>query len=424
MTGTTKSVSPGPFTLGVNNRRPDFKLDRRTAGGRKEWFLRSAVNIDLTAEGTAKRRAGYTQVFSGSDCHSLWSNGDVALFVDYDTLYRVTGGADELVKTVVRNNLTPGRLVSYVEANGSVYYSNDIVIGRVDALGSHDNGVAPLRFDPLVAGQTGGSLPVGEYGVCFTLLNAAGEESAATIPQQVDVPESGKLVITGLPAAFPADVVALRIYRTAPNDGTLQSAAILTTETTSYTISVANALGARCPTVLMAPMPAGSIVREFNGRLLVASGSTLYYSEPYSYALMNPARNYVTFPAPITMVEPCQKGFFLAADKTYWLGGDIAQTVLDTVLPYGAVPNSSGSDPEDIGVFWMSPRGMVRGTPDGAVERLQEENVAVESAQTGAFLYRSNDGMKQALGGLFGLGGTVAAGSFMDGEIIQKATTL
>ena len=82
-----------------------------------------------------------------------------------------------------------------------------------------------------------------------------------------------------------------------------------------------------------------------NGRLLVAVGSLLIYSEPFMPGLYRPSKNYIPFPAPITVLEACGAGVFVAADKTYWLGGEITAASLAEVLPYGAVPRSGGTDP-------------------------------------------------------------------------------
>lgn len=48
----------GPFPRGMDNRRPDFKLalGREEGGGH---LLRDALNVDVTAQGTVKTRAGY-----------------------------------------------------------------------------------------------------------------------------------------------------------------------------------------------------------------------------------------------------------------------------------------------------------------------------------------------------------------------------
>lgn len=426
MTGTTKSLTLGPFIPGMNNRRPDYKLDN-SKNGNRATFVRSAVNTDITEQGTMKRRAGYALALSGDDCHSLWTHpdGTWGLYVDYATLYRISGTALHPVKTALRTDMSPGHLVSYAETLNGAYYSNGVVIGRVDAAGNHPVGVPMLAVTPLATGGAGGALQAGDYLVCFTQLNADLEESGSTVPQPVSVPANGKITITNLPAAFPAGVTAVSIYVTAPNDGVLMRLTVLAAPSVSFEYVAPSPLGARCATLLLMPMPVGSIVREVNGRLLIAAGSVLYYSEPYAHALFNPARNYIMFPAPITMVESCQTGFFIAAEQTYWVKGDVGNTELDPVLPFGAVPNTSGQSADENVAYWMSSRGMIRGTPDGQVARMQEENVAVDQARIGAFLYRKGDGMKQALGALFGPQTTaVAASSFIEAEVIRKATVL
>ena len=426
MTGTTKSLVLGPFTPGMNNRRPDFKLEK-IEGGIRTSFVRSAVNADITGQGTIKRRPGFVLALSGSDCHSLWtvSDGSFGLYIDYATLYRISGTAHAPIKTALRTDMSPGHLVSFAETASGVYYSNGVVNGRIDWLGNHPLGVPLLSVTPLATATTGGALRAGDYQVCFTQRNLDGEESGSTVPQTVTVPANGKVTITNLPTAFPSGVSAVSIYFTAPNDGVLMRRATLTTATSTFVIATNEPLGGRCPTLLLTPMPVGNIVRELNGRLLVVAGSMLYYSEPYAHALMNPARNYVAFPTPITMVEAVNNGFFIAADQTYWVRGDIASSELNPVLPFGAVPHTSGQNPDENACFWMSSRGMITGTQDGVVTRLQEANVAVDQAQIGAFLYRKGDGMKQALGALFGPQVTaVAASSFIEAEVIRKATVL
>ena len=173
-------------------------------------------------------------------------------------------------------------------------------------------------------------------------------------------------------------------------------------------------------------MPAGDIVRYLNGRLFVAVGSTLYYSEPYSLALRSPTRNYIQFPERITVLEPVDNGFFIAADKTYWVAGDVVEAQLIPVLPYGGVFGTGGQIPHDDGAaFWMSPRGLVRGDQDGSVKNLQEQNVAVDPAVLGATAFVERDGMKQAVASLFGAEPTqMTAHSYMDAEIVRKGTTI
>jgi hypothetical protein len=81
--------------------------------------------------------------------------------------------------------------------------------------------------------------------------------------------------------------------------------------------------------------------------------------------------------------------------------------------------------PNDNLCWWMSERGLVKGDQNGAVQNLQEDQVAVGAAQSGAALFRERDGMKQALAALFSSESNfMSARSFMDAEVIRKGTDL
>jgi len=96
-------------------------------------------------------------------------------------------------------------------------------------------------------------------------------------------------------------------------------------------------------------------------------------------------------------VEPCETGVFVCADKTYWLAGGLLDTAPAVVLPYGGLPRSGGSvlTPDGQGTqqaFWLSPRGLVIGTPDGAAANVQEHALKFGNARAGATLFREQDG--------------------------------
>ncbi len=94
--------------------------------------LTEANNIDLTSEGKATRRDGYTKKFTPSGTlHSLWSNDRIALFVDGTTLKRLL---TDYTSTTIRSSVSTLPM-SYVDVNEQVYYANASVIGYVDHLG-------------------------------------------------------------------------------------------------------------------------------------------------------------------------------------------------------------------------------------------------------------------------------------------------
>lgn len=424
MTASPKSLDLGPFVPGMDNRRPA----QRMKGHREDKgdFLRFGVNVDISSEGTVKRRAGYARVLAGSDCHSFWANGADAFMVDGQSLMRITGLPALASATTLRSGLAVGRPMSFARAPRSVYYSNGVDIGRVSTLGMLGVSTPELVTPPVVAAAAGGALAAGRYGLCFTYLDAAGEESASTTPVWVEVAAGQSISVTGLPAAFPSGTAKLTVYMTLLNDSVLSRAFTLAAPQASLLIPVLPALGARCPTLQLRPMPAGSIVRLLSGRLLVASGSTLFFSEPYQLGLTSPTRGWIQFPSDITVMEPTSGGLWVCADQTYWFGGlDIAAATLDAKAPYGGVAGSGGQVPNSNDAYWMSPRGIMRGTQDGELANLQEAHVAVEPAGYAAGFFREFDGRKQIGESTFATEpNRMAAASYMDAEVIRKEVTL
>lgn len=410
----------GPFNLGMNNRLPSTELVIPKEG----TFLHSAVNVDITTPGTVKRRQGTALVLAGTDVHSFWADRHDAYVVDGTVLYSLNEAAD--TKTSVRTGMTPGRRVSYTRLNGNVIYTDGNVLRRL--AGNIDAPFGVRRFDaePRVAAGGVGTLVPGLYQVCFAYFDDNLQQSGTTVPVQVNVAAGQAIVITGLPAAFPADVGGVMVYMTPPNGDQLYLERALVAAATTLTISTVPQLGGRCQTLLMEPMPAGAIVRGSNGRLLVARGSYLHYSEPFAPALCNPNKGFIAFDSDVTVIEPVKTGVFVATeDATYFLAGDIAEAELDKKLPYGGVLGSGGCAPDNLRCWWMSARGLVVANADGSVKNVQEDQVVVDPATAGASLYREKDGMKQFIATNFGAGiSGAAAYDFMDAEVIRQGVTL
>ena len=170
-------------------------------------------------------------------------------------------------------------------------------------------------------------------------------------------------------------------------------------------------------------MPAGQIVRHYNGQMLVASGSVLFISDLYNYGVFNPATGYIPFIEPISVIEPTDGGIYLVADQAYWLGGDLRTTSLDSKLPYGAVPGTSGFSTRYMQAYWMSFAGLVIADEQGNVKNVQEDNLEFSAATAGASLWRERDGMRHLLTTRSGQGpDTAALGCYLDAEVVRMET--
>lgn len=358
------------FEHGMNSLVPDTELAINSKRGIEGKFLRNAVNVDIL-KNTVQRRAGVVRKLTGADCHSLWTGTSTGFFVDGATLKQLSGAADALTATTVRTGLASGRHMSYTQANDLVYMSNG-----VDFLWLHDGVLEPHC-------PTGAATTWSEVTADGIVQHATAFEMSTGVPRLTD-------------------------YSSTPNSAVLR-----------------DAVGAICTTLLLQPLPAGDILAFLNGRLFSAAGPVLSFSEPFLLNLYNPGRNFIVFPAPITMVEPCQNGVYVSADQTYWIAGDPNAAELNPVLPYRAVRGTSGPVPNENSCYWLSERGIVVGTQTGEVRNLQQGVIATGGADSGAGLFREQNGIKQIITPVSGPQDSImAARSWMDAEVIRKETAL
>lgn len=405
-----KTVDLSPF-LGVNNRVPEESLARVERGRRVGNYLRNAVNVDLTDAGTLKRRPGRVKRVATSDAHSLWGDGANAYYVDDDTLYRYP-------REVVLTGLTPRLRVSYdTDPRGGVFWSNGVQIGRIEGVTAQPLGVDTPNPAPTINAHGDGGLPGGKYIVSVVAVSALGEHSPPTPPEQIDVPEGGRIEVSGLSgtcAIFMSPQNGDEMYLVGQTSNAVEN------------IYVLPAFGPSIQTLGLRKMPAGQIVRWTKGRLLVASGSTLFISHPYAPALHHPIQGRVDLPSRITVMEPCGGGVFIAADKTYFLTNmGAVEGRLPDVLPYGAIEGTGMRSPWDESVAWFSERGLVIGEPDGSAKNVQEDAVAVGPAEYGASFYMERDGMRHMITALFQSGPMrAAAHSFLEDETERQELML
>lgn len=152
-------------------------------------------------------------------------------------------------------------------------------------------------------------------------------------------------------------------------------------------------------------MPAGSIVRYYGGRLFMAHGRQLVFSQPLRPGLYNPAEDYFLYPEEISVVEPVEDGVFVVADRTYFLRGrEMDQLSQTDILPIGAVPGTGlpvDGKKFDLkepisteAAFWFSDRGAVLGAAGGRVVQLMENRAEPGEHESGTSYFIERDGSR------------------------------
>ena len=398
-----EEISLGPWPDGMNNRQPDYALPPNT--------LRNAVNADIDRAGRARRRQGYTKVFSGVSTRGGYSCPAGAFFVQGSKLMRLN--ADNTAATLYDGVV--GEYAAYEYFNGTVYFSDGVVNKKIVSGVVSDWGRLPLPAPSVAA--IPGALPPGTYMVAAAEIDSAGIEhgtsEAVTIRTNV---ESG-LHVSGFPSGK-----TVRVYVSSTN-GTTLFAAAQTTAGSCYVATTAYVSGRPATTQFMSGPPPGRIIKEYNGRMYVAAGNTVWYTEPYSPELVSAASGFLQFHADVTVMEPGEAGMWIVSDKTeFYAGASPLEFRPRTVLDYGAVYGTSHVLPQTKDVLWYSTRGVVMGTKDGQATNLQEANVAADTGTAGAALIREQDGTRHVVVSVRDASvSPLASTSFLEMEVIRKA---
>lgn len=412
----------GPF-LGLNNTRPLTQLEQFERGQRSGDFMRSADNVDVTDAGTLRRRQGWAKRLGGTQMRGLFALDDgSALVADYNQLCRLTYEDGQLNKQALMAELHPGAEVSYTATPAGVYLSDGYGLW-VFRGGAVARATMEAPNAPGLSASAGGSLPGGLYQVACTFERQDGTQSCASVTVQADVPDDGILNIH-LPTTTQSLTAWVNVFVSPVNGDALFLAERLPIGTTSTTLYVPPEQGGRCTTLYMAPTPAGQIVRQHQGKLLVARGAVVFTSQPYAYGIYDPAEDFMQFPAEVTLLEPVGAGLFIVADKTYFLPNEPGAAIAE-VLPYGAPRGAAVQRGEGGGIYWMGDRGLVQATEDGQAKNVNDGVLTLPKPHSAALLVREQDGMEQIVAATQARPGVsvAASRSFMDAQIIKQGVT-
>lgn len=368
--------------------------------------FRNAVNVDMTREGRIQRRAGQRLVHSAQSIRGMWSgDGQNVFFATLNRLKHFTAGEEAI--TDLYGPVSLANNPTFCLVNGDVYFTDGVRTRIIHPdLTTSPWGVKAPTAAPTLS-LASGSLEKGTYLVTATCCTGTGEESGALAVQSIDVPsDGGGINVAGLLAPNDARIVGFRLYLSTPNGEVLYHAADVPRAEMFVTLSTVQAQAAELRTCDLTPMPAGQKLVHYRGRIYVAVGSTLFWSEPLRYGLTNLATNFLVMPDAITLLAPSEEGLFVAAGKTFFLRGrDPESFTLETKLGYGS-PDTTyvllqashlGLGGEGVAAAWMSSTGFVIGASDGSVANLTEAKVAMSEFDAAAIAYREEDGIRQLL---------------------------
>jgi hypothetical protein len=147
--------------------------------------------------------------------------------------------------------------------------------------------------------------------------------------------------------------------------------------------------------------PIGHLLEIYNGRMYIAQGKVLWYSEPFAYSWYDLARGYMSFADRITMIRGVKDGLYVSTEQeTIFCSGNGPQDFHRIqIADYPAIEgtdlmvDSSKIGRGDISgrvAMWTATKGICMGGPGGYFRNLTERRLAYPYARYGAGLLNND----------------------------------
>lgn len=382
------SIQLGPWIRGIQN----IYDPAMTPKG----CVVEADNVLIESDGTVVPRLGYALVATG--CHSLFRHaGKVYGIFNNQVCELFESGARPLSALTIDGKVTWGVL------NDEPVFTNSTILARISGGTVKKIGVEM----PTV--QATAFSTIDETAVAVSFVNADGEEGplspifgggnvvlpaeATVTKMRVYTTQVTEKIVNGVSQRAPGDMLYL-LYETLPGGVVNAASAEI----------VSAPIGKPAETMNKARMPGGNYVRYWRGRLLVARGRTLYFSDALRYGLYDQSAGFVTFEARIAFIEPVEGGVYVGLHGigTHFLAGEAPEKwerkVADILPPQ---PSTSlvistaqmkldlQSKPEWVAI-WLTHRGFAIGLPSGNVMHPQADLLSGLPLGTGSLHFEGD----------------------------------
>ena len=300
-------------------------------------YLKKALNVNIDKTGGLSKRKGYTKIDTGS-YSSIWTNdnNNLCLAVKNGNLVRINS---DLTPSLIKSGVG-SEPISFEEVDGVVYYTSSITTGIYDNGTLRSWGIDRNYLSPTLS-QVAGTLPIGTYQVTYTFLRNDGIESGCGVASYITTTTTSGISFP-IPTHPDPQILYARVYCSNQNGDVLYYNGYGTLGTT-YTISSVDSDSNPLRMFNLDAAPTGDIVKYYNGRLYVASGNVLWYSEKYQYQHFILASNYIEFPSEILEVMPVEDGIWIGSDNIYLLSGQEPQEFKKVTKEIARVIKGTGS---------------------------------------------------------------------------------
>ena len=326
---------------GINNTVPSQRLMHDQESKTAE--LASAVNVDIGLRGEVRRRAGFSEL--AATCHKNLHQADGFILATVDGGDLISMDANGENRVTLYPSLGVSRVWYCNLPDSRTAFSNGLICGITDGATVTTWGV-PRPAGVGAVTEVSGDLFAGEYRYGLTHVRLAdGLESAPiySAPFQLD---DGGIVLTGLPEL---DGHKLNVYLIGQHGDHAYLAGSTTNAAFSFT-GTNDALTIPCRTDNLDVAPAGTVAAFSGGRVLVASGGTLFASRPHMVESFDYLRDFKQFTSPITLIQPVDDGIYVGTETelVFMAGAEFDKMTYRQVLAGPVVLGSGVQAPGDL----------------------------------------------------------------------------
>lgn len=365
-------------------------------------YLKKVLNIDIDKTGGLSKRKGYTKKDTASYT-SLW-NSSIGL-----GCYGVRNGSlvrlhSDYSYNVLLSNINDDQ-VSFEEVDDTIYLTSNSFNGIITNGTFRSWGIPKNTTSPNLTSSTG-LLPEGTYQVSYTYVYSDGRESGTKSASLITISDNSKITLN-IPTNPDVNIIYARVY-CSTTDGSILFYSGIGILGSSYSINSTSTLVSPLKTFNLDKAPLGSIVKYYKGRVYIASGNILWYSEPWQYEYFKLDSNYIEFPEDIVEVMPVEDGLWIGSDRLYFLSGEEPSTFrrvtkevirvvrgTSTLIPGSYTPSDGLSGgykwivSSDLGIFMLHSQGIAT--------NLSSPNVSLDSADSGSSIFLQTNGINQYL---------------------------
>lgn len=370
---------------GINNVAPHEKL------GTSE--LAVAENVDVGLAGEIQRRSGSTLYAEG--CYkNVFDAGEYMLSTRWggELVGWAKGSHPDTAAVTLHEALGIARVWYCTLPDGRTTFSNGLINGITGGKSATSWGV-PVPQDFGGVTNVSGELPPGEYRYALSFSRLDGNlEGGAVYSTPFEVTDGG-ILIQGLPELAGHQ---LCVYLTPPNSDTAYFAGYARGRAFSF-LAGPETLTEPCRTAFMSPPPAGTVTAFWRGRVLTAVGATLFASQHGQWELFDLQRDYKSFSAPITMIQPVVDGVYVGTtQELIFLSGTQFDDLEYSSVLEGRVALGSGVSVPGEQVLYKDRRGsgqamiciaaggVVAGFAGGAISRMTHERYITDVVEVAA----------------------------------------